>query len=255
LSEDTRSKIYDYPSFKSYQRTHKDTFRDWFIENILAGAHKERFDPRWVSEALVRDALIYGSFDVTGHDPQDGLAFLLGIDNLNNQTLVKFSRGGVNHQGTFQQLLCDGNFASMFLMTLEEKHEADSTKLKRILEQWKANARYSTDVFFKSDDFKRVFFEDGRKMDEYQAAIDKGVPGASNEETADKVLETNSPTKGKPVVQEVEESPNGDLSKFPPPFAAATPSDDEGEGQGEDEEESTKGGRQKKMTDYFGSEV
>ena len=82
-SEATRKQVTSYATFKAFMKKNKETFREWFLNNIMDRERKyQQFINSWVSHSIVLNALVKETIQWDGSDIQDGIVFLLGLDNI-----------------------------------------------------------------------------------------------------------------------------------------------------------------------------
>ncbi len=234
--------INTFEKFKKYTKANKDTFRRWFLNNIMSGDRKEVFKKAWVSEATILTNLIKDDIQLDGSDIQDGIVFLLSVANLKDKEPVEVVFNGTPYQFTFRQLLVDKDAAAKFNTVIKEKKNQNAKVLKRRLEKWKKNAEKSTKAYFQDERAKKLFFEDADGKAKFLQGLKEGLPNATSAGSAAfQKQNVSSPVKNVPVVEPVDEGVSADDVEFErfekddddePPIPAI----DKG---------------QRKMTDYF----
>ena len=192
-----------YDQFKAYTKKNKATFRTWFIDNILSGARKEKFSERWVSEDTIKDALVNEEIHWDGSDLQDGLVFLIGVDNVQSEGVITTSDGT---KFNFIDFMISDRVAAMFLDVLGNKKDSDHREAKKLMDRWKRVAQKSMDNYFKNDKVKRLFFENEKARQKYLENFEKGVPQATSEATAQR-QDHGSPLKQSHLVKQQQEEP------------------------------------------------
>ena len=202
-SPQTARLVGSYDQFKAYTKKNKATFRTWFIDNILSGASKEKFSERWVSVDIIKDALVNEEINWDGSDLQDGLVFLIGVDNVQSEGVLTASDGT---KYNFIDFLISDNTAAMFLDVLGDKKDPDHREAKKLMDRWKRVAQKSMDNYFKNEKVKRDFFENEAARQNYKIAVENGTPQATSEATA-KRQDHGSPMKQMPIVKQQQEEP------------------------------------------------
>ena len=240
-----REWVTDLEKFKKYTKANKDTFRRWFLNNIMSGDRKEVFKKAWVSEATIITNLIKDDIQLDGSDIQDGIVFLLSVANLKDKEPVEVVYNGTSYQFTFRQLLVDKDAAAKFNAVIKDKKNQNAKVLKRRLDKWKKNAEKSTKAYFQDERAKKLFFEDAAGKAQFLEGLKAGLPNATSAGSAAfQKQNVSSPVKNVPVVEPVDEGVSADDVEFErfekedddePPIPAI----DKG---------------QRKMTDYFTSE-
>ena len=239
--------INTYDKFKRFLKENKNTFRNWFLTNIMTGPEKENFKSGWVSPMAALDVLVKGSIQTDGSDIQDGIVFLLSVANLKDKTPVVFTYGGEERSLTFRQLLIDNEAAAMFNAVIGDKKNTTSKVCKKRIAKWKDNSEKSSKAYFKDERAQKLFFEDEHGRQTFLEAMGRaGLPNATDPESAARQQASgSSPVKKIPVVEPQAED-------------VGVSADDEELKQlvGEDDDEESapipalaKG--QKKMTDFF----
>ena len=201
--------INTFEKFKDFIKSNKNTFRNWFIKNVMGGENKERFVPAWINIGGILKALVKGSIQLDGSDIQDGLVFLLSPENLNDEEPVVFIYKGKEQQLTFRQLLINNDAAGMFNAVCADSKNATSKACKKRIAKWKKNAETSTKSYFKNKAIQKAFFEDEEARTAWLEQIK--TTGLANADDAESVALQkgliSSPIKNAPVVELQAEEP------------------------------------------------
>jgi hypothetical protein len=163
----------NYKVFKEFCKTHETDFDNWFKDNYLQfdGTSTEphwTFNPKHINVTVLNDVLVNGELNCDGADVEDGLVFLLGVDNFTNDEI----------RNTFVDLLANEAFAADFLAKLNYKGKdkaalSEKKKMKRWLTVFKKNAQYSTNWLLKSNIAE--FYQNPKAMAKYQYLEQQGL--------------------------------------------------------------------------------
>ena len=160
-----------YKVFEQYVKTYKNRFFDWFCRNYLTKDMKD-FRASRITANIVKRNLVDGDLNTDGSDVNDGLAFLIGLDNINDQNPI-FSPDGRNTY-TFTQILLDGDVSALFLEALKDKKDRKLYSLsKKLLTRFKARAQRGAKEFF-SEKLKRQFFENDTAFEIWKNGAEYG---------------------------------------------------------------------------------
>ena len=211
-SEATKRIVTNYDSFKRYTKKYKDTFRNWFMENILDERKQySEFKSGWINPTAVIKNLVRDDIQLDGSDLKDGIVYLLGVKNFD--AVITFdgaAEDGSDVTFSFRDLLIDNDLAGSIMKQLNDKHASWHREVKREVEKFKKVAQKSMEKYFKDDKVKREFFEDKGALDIFKEAVNAGVPNAQNEDDAnEQIAEGASPTKV-PVVNPTEANDDGE---------------------------------------------
>ena len=144
-SPETKKLVSSYETFKKFTSRNKATFRNWFMNNYMDARQKyERFISAVINEEAIKDALVREEINWDGSDLQDGIVFLLGVDNI-NQVFTMKDKDGDELTVSFKDLLTDDEAAGNFLLPFSEKHYSFHKAAKQTLEKIKKNAQTSMD--------------------------------------------------------------------------------------------------------------
>lgn len=138
------SPINTYKEYKKFMKTErgKRLFATWFENTMLAGATKEKFNPKEIKDTIVNDNLINGTMDVDGADPNDGFVHLLGPANMTGEgPTPAFEQGGTSI--SLMNVLQDDTLAEAYYNLLEDSDHPANREAKYGLAVFKEVAKES----------------------------------------------------------------------------------------------------------------
>ena len=239
--------INTFERFKKYIRDNKPTFRKWFFKHIMDGDKKEKFKSAWVSSQIVLDNLVKETIQLDGSDINDGIVFMLGVENLNDMEPIEFNYKGSVFRTSFRHLLVDNGHATAFNIVLKSKKDPQSKILKRRLDKWRKIAENSIKNYFKDDRAKKLFFDNELGMQIFLSAIQQaGLPNATDPASAARQQQVSSPLRGVPIVEPAPENGDDDGDDDEEGMPPDLSDDDDDGATGEPLQRG-----QKRMTDYF----
>ena len=197
----------DYRQFEQFMKEHKNSFFDWFCRNFLDKAKglKDFSDAR-VSDAIIAYNMSKGTLNTDGSDINDGLVFLVGVDNWADPAPFMLNGQDGLH---FIDLVMNQEAAASFLTALQNKDKV----AKQFMAVIKERAQASAKQFFK-DRLKQKFFLDQGAYNEWKGGHEAGCFTAGSGEAfqehvaRDESGKATSPTKAvRQMVENVSEKP------------------------------------------------
>ena len=198
-SPQTKKIVRSYADYKKFVRDNKETFRNWFLQNVMDGrVNYAKFKTAWINKQVVLDKLAKGDLDINGTDLEDGIVFLIGVQNFKKV----ISLGNGQYQFNVQDLLCNNEIAGDFLSALENKKDPFHRECKQKFETLKRISQVSMENYFKNDEVKKHFFDNAVAENNYKASINEGVVNANDADSlARQQAAADSPIKKKPDVE------------------------------------------------------
>ena len=203
----------DYRQFEQFLKEHKNSFFDWFCNNFLdKSSGLNAFSDARISDAIIAYNMSKGDLNTDGSDLNDGLVFLVGVDNWANSVPVMFT--DEQNPIHFVDLVVNNEAADYFLTALQNNDK----RAKQAMVTIKMCAQESAKQFFK-DRLKQRFFIDQDAYDLWKAGHEAGCFTAGSGEAFTEHTSTGgttSPTKAvRPMVENVSENPVQDDDELP----------------------------------------
>ena len=169
----------DYAAFQRYLKQYKNRFFTWFCDNFLS-ADKTDFKESRIDADIVKRNLVDGQLNVDGSDVNDGLVFIMGLDNVNDGNPAYVDG---NHQPrTFAQILFNDAIAAQFIADLKNKSDRARYSLaKKLLTRFKDRAQKGAKRFF-NDKMKVQFFLNDSAAQAWQRGAEYGCFTLTSEE-------------------------------------------------------------------------
>ena len=211
-SEATQRIVTSYGAFENWMKKRKDHFRAWFIENVLAGKNKDQFKTGWVNQQAILDALVKDDCNWAGEDIQDGIVFMVGVKNIQDDKAVPITVDENQQVGTavFSDFLVNGDLAHEFLRNLNNKKEAPFYRqCKAALDRYKKVAGKSMEAYLKDGTIKKKFFDDEKARQIFYTSIGQGLANATGAASFERQTQVASPVKPPVVTVTPAEAENG----------------------------------------------
>ena len=165
----------NYHQFEEYLKEHKNQFLDWFCNNFLDSEKGfKSFSDARISDPIIAHNMCKGVLNTDGTDVNDGLIFLVGVDNWIDQTPHMLMG---EQQIRFIDLIVNNEAAAHFLGGLEAKNKQPRASMAK----FKRRAQESAKTFFK-DRLKQAFFIDPNAFELWKAGSEAGCFTAGSPE-------------------------------------------------------------------------
>ena len=197
----------DYNQFEQFLKEHKNTFFDWFCRNFLdKDKGLKDFSNARVSDAIIAYNMSKGTLNTDGSDLNDGLVFLVGVENWADPAPFMLNGQEGLH---FIDLVSNNAAADSFLTALQNKDKV----AKQVMAVIKERAQASAKQFFK-DRLKQRFFLDQNAYNDWKGGHEAGCFTAGSVEALqehvarDESGKSLSPTKAvRPMSENVADVP------------------------------------------------
>ena len=221
-----------YDQFKVYKRYHKNSYLDWFANNYLTGTRKEELRYDKLPHEIIEGTFFKGALDLDGHDPEDSIVFLIGVENISDSTTHPLNQSQEPRIAAlkFEDFLLVNDAAKLLHEVLGDKKHIAYKEAKKAMNKFQKRAQASTKAYFK----RIIELAFGQQaFDQWNRNIDNGAPAmAQNDQIAQAAvqnLQERGLAPGSPS-----RPPNEELD--PPPAQQEAQRNQEGEHE-EDEEE------------------
>ena len=121
----------NYRQFKEYVKNNDSTFYEWFKKNYLTPDQKQ-FKENRITPLIIQGQIVKGNIDWDGTDPDDAIVFMIGLNNINDDTC--------------NEIIFNRIASENFLNALSNKDK----KAMKLMAKWKKVASESQKDFFKN---------------------------------------------------------------------------------------------------------
>ena len=228
LLEEQKLGSRSYTAFKQYLKLHPNQFFTWFCDNFM-NMQTQTFKDSRVSQVIVGRNLSDGPLNTDGTDLNDGLVFLIGLKNWQDNKPIFIYK---NVPMSFPQIIGNNDASAAFLTALDPKNP--DKRLRRIaaqaLARFKKQSQEGTKEYFR-DSVKQHFFTDEKAEQNWRAGAAFGCFTAGSKASVEEHMSkggSKSPMK-----------PTRDVEENIDPYAKVAEDDDvmDEDGSVNDEEE------------------
>ena len=146
-----------YAEFKEYVKRHPNAFWTFFKTNLLM-SDMMGFKENIINYEVVARLFVKDEIDFDGHDADDAIVFLMGMDNIKDQDFKN-------------TITIDGN-AVDFLEGLNSGDKKKSKARRKELDLWKKRAQKGTKEFFTSQ--QQYLFENQLAYERFKLRVEQG---------------------------------------------------------------------------------